>query len=156
MNLLISTRFTYFNKEFQSTIHSQTISELVQPGGGFRELFIPDPRILSGGETDEEDLDPASLTTKVRNQSTDMEGESKIPMRQPLMPTSRNTIDTSPEGTTLPPKGPLAHVALRSESGRATASSCKSADGSMLHSPKAPPGDAREDYLVRRATSLVA
>ncbi|KAI8401523.1 hypothetical protein FOFC_18392, partial [Fusarium oxysporum] len=38
-------RFTYFNEEFQSTIRSQTISELVQPGGGFRELFIPDPRI---------------------------------------------------------------------------------------------------------------
>ncbi|GKT48067.1 putative metal ion transporter [Colletotrichum spaethianum] len=36
-------RFTYFNEEFQSTIHSQTISELVQPGGNFQELFIPEP-----------------------------------------------------------------------------------------------------------------
>ncbi|ROV99994.1 hypothetical protein VMCG_06193 [Cytospora schulzeri] len=37
-------RFTYFNEEFQSTIHSSTISELVQPegqGGSFRELFRP-------------------------------------------------------------------------------------------------------------------
>src|SRR5690606_21865429 len=29
-------RFTYFNEEFPSTIHSQTISELVQPGGTFK------------------------------------------------------------------------------------------------------------------------
>jgi len=36
-------RFTYFNAEFPSTIHAQTISELVQPGGSFRDLFIPDP-----------------------------------------------------------------------------------------------------------------
>lgn len=54
-------RFTYFNEEFQSTIHSQTISELVQPGSDFRELFIPDPRILSDDESDEEDDDTASL-----------------------------------------------------------------------------------------------
>ncbi|CAK7201127.1 CorA metal ion transporter [Sporothrix eucalyptigena] len=47
-------RFTYFNEEFQSTIHSQSISELVQPGGSFRELFIPDPPILSDSETEDE------------------------------------------------------------------------------------------------------
>ncbi|RDA94166.1 hypothetical protein CP533_6610 [Ophiocordyceps camponoti-saundersi (nom. inval.)] len=47
-------RFTYFNEEFQSTIHSPTISELVQPGSDFRELFIPDPRVLSDDETDDE------------------------------------------------------------------------------------------------------
>ncbi|RKF65584.1 putative family metal ion transporter [Erysiphe neolycopersici] len=40
-------RFTYFNEHLQSTIHSQTISELVQPGSSFRELFIPDPPELS-------------------------------------------------------------------------------------------------------------
>lgn len=49
-------RFTYFNEEFPSTIHSQTISELVQPGQGFRELFIPDPPELSDESSDEEDL----------------------------------------------------------------------------------------------------
>ncbi|KAL2262196.1 hypothetical protein VTK26DRAFT_2186 [Humicola hyalothermophila] len=46
-------RFTYFNEEFRSTIHSQTISELVRPGGTFRELFIPDPPILSDSSDDE-------------------------------------------------------------------------------------------------------
>lgn len=49
-------RFTYFNEEFASTIHSQTISELLQPGQSFREFFIPDPPELSDDETDDEDI----------------------------------------------------------------------------------------------------
>lgn len=49
-------RFTYFNEEFPSTIHSQTISELLQPGQDFKELFIPDPPELSDESSDEEDL----------------------------------------------------------------------------------------------------
>ncbi|RFU35241.1 hypothetical protein B7463_g1165, partial [Scytalidium lignicola] len=49
-------RFTYFNEDFQSTIHSQTISELVQPGGSFRELFVPEPPLLSdSSDTEDED-----------------------------------------------------------------------------------------------------
>jgi len=48
-------RFTYFNEEFQSTIHSQTISELVQPGQTFRTLFIPDPPLLSDDSSDEDE-----------------------------------------------------------------------------------------------------
>ncbi|KAK5658832.1 hypothetical protein OQA88_1644 [Cercophora sp. LCS_1] len=50
-------RFTYFNEEFESTIHSQTISELVQPGGTFKELFIPDPPLLSDSSDDEEEAE---------------------------------------------------------------------------------------------------
>ncbi|KAJ5888741.1 hypothetical protein N7495_008782 [Penicillium taxi] len=49
-------RFTYFNEELQSTIHAQTISELVRPGGDFRELFIPDPPELEDS-SDEEDFE---------------------------------------------------------------------------------------------------
>ena len=48
-------RFTYFNEEFASTIHSQTISELLQPGQSFRELFVPDPPELSDESSDEEE-----------------------------------------------------------------------------------------------------
>ncbi|KAI9811309.1 MAG: CorA metal ion transporter [Phylliscum demangeonii] len=48
-------RFTYFNEELSSTIHSQTISELLQPGQTFRELFVPDPPELSDDETDDDD-----------------------------------------------------------------------------------------------------
>ena len=50
-------RFTYFNEEFQSTIHSQTISELLQPGQTFKDLFIPDPPELSDDSSSEEDDD---------------------------------------------------------------------------------------------------
>lgn len=50
-------RFTYFNEEFQSTIHAQTISELVQPGGSFRELFIPNPPELEVSSDEETDSD---------------------------------------------------------------------------------------------------
>jgi magnesium transporter len=60
-------RFTYFNDEFDNTIHSQTISELVQPGQTFRNLFIPDPPIIedsTDGETDdEEDIIPLTRDT---------------------------------------------------------------------------------------------
>jgi len=48
-------RYTYFNEEFETTIHSQTISELVPPGGSFRELFIPDPPELSDSSDSEEE-----------------------------------------------------------------------------------------------------
>jgi len=51
-------RFTYFNENFDNTIHSQTICELVQPGQTFRNLFVPDPPLLedsSDSETDEDD-----------------------------------------------------------------------------------------------------
>lgn len=48
-------RFTYFNEEFPNTIHSQTISELVQPGQSFQELFIPDPPELEDESSSDED-----------------------------------------------------------------------------------------------------
>ena len=55
-------RYTYFCEEFESTIHAQTISELVQPGGSFRELFIPDPPELSdSSESEEEEEEEAPL-----------------------------------------------------------------------------------------------
>ncbi|PKY05283.1 cora-domain-containing protein [Aspergillus campestris IBT 28561] len=50
-------RFTYFNEELQSTIHAQTISELVQPGGSFQELFIPEPPELDVSSDDDDDLE---------------------------------------------------------------------------------------------------
>ncbi|MCJ1468831.1 CorA metal ion transporter [Pseudocyphellaria aurata] len=49
-------RFTYFNEEFPSTIHSHTISELLQPGQSFKDLFIPNPPELSDESSDEDDL----------------------------------------------------------------------------------------------------
>jgi magnesium transporter len=48
-------RFTYFNEEFETTIHSQTISELVQPGQTFEDLFVPKPPIISDESSEEEE-----------------------------------------------------------------------------------------------------
>ena len=59
-------RFTYFNEQFQSTIHSQTIAELVQPGASFRELFIPDPPILSDSSDDEDEDDEEDHAATLR------------------------------------------------------------------------------------------
>ena len=47
-------RYTYFNEEFQSTIHAQSLSELVQPGGSFKELFVPDPPEITDTSSDED------------------------------------------------------------------------------------------------------
>ena len=59
-------RYTYFNEEFESTIHAQTISELVQPGASFRELFIPDPPELSdSSESEEEDEETLEMSEQV-------------------------------------------------------------------------------------------
>lgn len=81
-------RFTYFNEEFQSTIHAQTISELVQPGGSFEELFIPDPPVLSDSSSDEEgeenqvpqnngDEKPRSPVVPSHTRHSSLLGESK-------------------------------------------------------------------------------
>ncbi|TAQ89634.1 hypothetical protein B7494_g2043 [Chlorociboria aeruginascens] len=74
-------RFTYFNEEFQSTIHSQTISELVQPGGSFRELFIPDPPELSDtSESEDENIDLRD--DSYMHHVTGPNGDSRGPTRQ--------------------------------------------------------------------------
>ncbi len=61
-------RFTYFNEEFPSTIHSQTISELLQPGQDFKELFVPDPPELSDESSDEEDITSHQGTSHGRDE----------------------------------------------------------------------------------------
>ena len=88
-------RFTYFNEEFESTIHAQTISELCQPGGDFQELFIPEPRVLSDDESDRED-ETSALPAKLRRPSGGVDGESRIPTRQPSFMESKREDTTSP------------------------------------------------------------
>ncbi|KAL3424998.1 Alr1p-like transporter protein [Phlyctema vagabunda] len=75
-------RFTYFNEEFQSTIHSQTISELVQAGGSFRELFIPDPPVLSDSSDDEDEEEQPHQDDVYIRHVTGKDGESRISTRQ--------------------------------------------------------------------------
>ncbi|OAA42602.1 CorA family metal ion transporter [Metarhizium rileyi] len=92
----IPYRFTYFNEEFQSTIHSQTISELVQPGSDFRELFIPDPRILSDDESSDDDDDTVSLAPKHQPSFNGLEVDSRLSTRQPSITDSRRGGTASP------------------------------------------------------------
>lgn len=111
-------RFTYFNEEFRSTIHSQSISELVQPGGGFEELFIPEPRALSDDEGSEYDDDEDDLL-------------AGITVKHPPQPTTADTTSPNLGGTrqtsisehaTLSPRG-------GEGSGRGTPSGTKSPEG---------------------------
>ncbi|KAI1333287.1 cora-domain-containing protein [Xylariaceae sp. FL0255] len=101
-------RFTYFNEELQSTIHSQTISELVQPDSSFKELFIPDPPVLSESSSDEEDEE---LVKPFIHYGEGSEQTSKGPTRQPSLGTVGGTqmsepqaeLGMSPKQTPAPP-----------------------------------------------------
>ncbi|ESZ98644.1 hypothetical protein SBOR_0882 [Sclerotinia borealis F-4128] len=80
-------RFTYFNEEFPSTIHSQTISELIQPGGSFKELFVPDRPVLddsSDSETEDEadDVDARRETAYLHHAMGQNNGDSRSETRQ--------------------------------------------------------------------------
>jgi magnesium transporter len=74
-------RFTYFNEDFQSTIHSSTISELIQPGQSFRELFVPDPPELSDS-SESEDEGPSRLDDTYIRHFPGANGDSRGPTRQ--------------------------------------------------------------------------
>jgi len=80
-------RFTYFNEELQSTIHSQTISELVQPEGTFRDLFIPDPPLLLDSSDDDGDSEGDELLAEVSSLGRVAEPTAKGPTRRPSLPT---------------------------------------------------------------------
>lgn len=115
-------RFTYFNEEFPSTIHAQTISELVQPGGSFRDLFIPDPPELedSSDDSDEEEQsltdNPANhlpLNSKTASQpDSQSQGQGhqtnvnpNMTGQAPSIPPGRDTSDLI-SGTAPPVRGP--------------------------------------------------
>lgn len=70
-------RFTYFNEDFQSTIHAQTISELVQPGGSFRELFMPEPLELEDSTSEDEGDDLISLHDPTSNSHSNNASRSR-------------------------------------------------------------------------------
>ncbi|KAL9594130.1 MAG: hypothetical protein Q9179_005533 [Wetmoreana sp. 5 TL-2023] len=77
-------RFTYFNEELPSTIHSQTISELLQPGQSFEELFVPEPPELSSDESsDDEDLTSRQGTSD--RQALSPSNQSKAGTRHPSL-----------------------------------------------------------------------
>jgi len=104
-------RFTYFNEEFQSTIHSQTISELVQPGQSFRELLIPDPPELSDDSSDEEDLISMQDTSNDRHElSSGGQSRTTETRQSSIRPESKDPRSQSSEhsgrATPIPPQNP--------------------------------------------------
>ncbi|KAL1894439.1 CorA metal ion transporter [Ceratocystis pirilliformis] len=75
-------RFTYFNEELPSTIHSQTISELVQSDGSFRELFLPDRRVLSDdSDSSSSEDERVSFNAHMRGATNNQNPLSKTPSR---------------------------------------------------------------------------
>lgn len=116
-------RFTYFNDEFQSTIHSSTISELVQPGGqgsSFRELFIPDRPILSdSSESESENEDPQQYGAEMRRSLSTQNGGTKPATRQ-ASTVSQGMTEPSREGALSPNRGPGGSRTPRQGSGTAT------------------------------------
>lgn len=81
-------RFTYFNEDFSSTIHSSTISELVQPGSSFRALFIPDRPELTDSESDSDGGDEDDERSRQGRDASYIRhvpgpnGDSRAPTRQ--------------------------------------------------------------------------
>ncbi|KAI0136704.1 hypothetical protein BJ170DRAFT_677573 [Xylariales sp. AK1849] len=130
-------RFTYFNEEFQTTIHSQSISELVQPETSFRDLFIPDPPVLSDSSDEfsdgEETGMPAhfSVAGSLKNGHNGQSGlGSKDPTRQPSLATTNKSVEQTErfgDGALSPKKLPPGSAAAsRQPSGEATPTGTKS------------------------------
>ena len=102
-------RFTYFNEEFPSTIHSQTISELLQPGQDFKELFIPDPPELSDESSDEEDVMSQQGTTNGRGEVSP-NAQSRLGTRHSSIGEARTQSaecsgDATPSQSNIPLRG---------------------------------------------------
>ncbi|KAJ4396871.1 CorA metal ion transporter [Gnomoniopsis smithogilvyi] len=119
-------RFTYFNDEFQSTIHSSTISELVQSegqGSSFRELFIPDRPILSDtsdSESDDDDVQQYASDLR-RSHLSPQNGGSKDPTRQASVAGSAHgASEQARSGTLSPSKTQGGSRNSRQASGEAT------------------------------------
>jgi magnesium transporter len=94
-------RFTYFNEEFESTVHSQTISELVQQGQTFEDLFIPKQPIISDSSSEDEfsgqsTLQNADFDRKVSMNSVGQSSMFKTDiLRSPGSKTQNYTSDQS-------------------------------------------------------------
>ncbi|KAK3942724.1 hypothetical protein QBC46DRAFT_66448 [Diplogelasinospora grovesii] len=137
-------RFTYFNEEFQSTIHSQTISELVQPGGTFKELFIPDPPLLSDS-SDSEDEEPEQmlgLKQVLAGGHQNKNGETRFPSRQPsLATTTQSHFDARRERTWSPAHAQRASEISRSNSDDHTPRDIKSPEPPRSPQPQGEKGE---------------
>jgi magnesium transporter len=101
-------RFTYFNEMFDGTIHATTISDLLQEGATFKDLFLPEPVELSE-ESDEEDDDQTMERPALHPHTSLQTVGSRVPGHQQ----SRHTSVFSDAGDKLSP--PPSTVQSRSE-----------------------------------------
>jgi magnesium transporter len=102
-------RFTYFNEEFDNTIHSQNIGELLQPGQTFRQLFVPDPPILEDSTDDETDDDDEAMTTMTRDSTMErpsMNGLSRAGTRTPTILQPNQTSSGEQTQSSTPKRSP--------------------------------------------------
>jgi magnesium transporter len=113
-------RFTYFNEEFDNTIHSQTISELVQPGQTFRNLFIPDPPIIeesTDDETDDEEetvlLTRHTTTASAANGSSRGATQASSRLGEPKLGEPKQGSSGEQTRTTTPARSPTPQPASR-------------------------------------------
>lgn len=89
-------RFTYFNEEFESTVHSQSISELLQPGQTFKTLFIPDPPVISDSSSDEDEQQSPPDVMSDRNISIRSPTSAHAPSHNDSTIPSRMSSDQKP------------------------------------------------------------
>ena len=133
-------RFTYFNEEFQSTIHSSTISELVQPGGSFKELFIPDPPLLDESSDSESD-DERDEAAELHQVLTGQDGDSKNLSHQPsLSQTNQGYFDSRRDTKSPSHETSKSGQKSKENSGEPTPAAPRSPND--IRSPQAKPRDA--------------
>ncbi|KAG8428410.1 hypothetical protein J3459_003930 [Metarhizium acridum] len=101
---LINGGYVLYEREFQSTIHSQTISELVQLEATF-ESFYPSPRILSDDESSDNDGETISLATRRQRSFNGLDVDSNFRHTQPSIAESRK----GGGGTMSPNLNPMNH-----------------------------------------------
>ena len=96
-------RFTYFNEELESTIHSQTISELLQQGQDFQDLFTPPQPELSDDES-EDDEETSQARESPRNPRSILSpgGQSKVGTRQSSIMGDSEIRSRNESGETTP------------------------------------------------------
>ncbi|KAK3724520.1 CorA metal ion transporter [Vermiconidia calcicola] len=72
-------RFTYFNEMFDGTVHARTISDLLQEGNTFKDLFQPEPIELHDESSDEEGDENAIERPQMRPQSSMQALNGRLP-----------------------------------------------------------------------------
>lgn len=141
-------RFTYFNEEFPSTIHSQTISELEQPGLSFRQLFVPDRPELSDSSSDDDDeylgLMPSEQHHRYTSNGTN--AESRATTRQ------SSYMDISPCSTVPEDRRPSEKVSTPAMRNKLSSTNTTSIPELSLPPPEVPQGQAKEATTEQTST----